>query len=62
MMTPEDNMPLQKKGYTTPKLTIHGDVDAITLGTELGESLDGAFTTSANNPRGTKQPREPVFS
>ncbi len=62
MTTPEAIDPFQKKDYTTPTLTKHGDVEAITLGVELGENLDGAFTTSANNPRGTKQPRESVFS
>ncbi len=52
----------EKKPYETPKLTVHGDVEKITLGTEVGETLDGAFTNSIN-PRGTKQPpRQSVFS
>ncbi|HEY7785246.1 MAG TPA: hypothetical protein VIB00_10990 [Pyrinomonadaceae bacterium] len=52
----------KKKPYSEPKLIVHGDVDAITLGTDLGESLDAAFTTSSSNPRGNKQPRQSAFS
>jgi hypothetical protein len=62
MMTPQENVPLEKKPYDTPTLTIHGDVEAVTLGDDLGESVDAAFTTTAHSPRGTKQPKVPIFS
>ena len=35
-----DNM---KKAYTTPELTVHGNVEEITLGNSSGKYLDAAF-------------------
>ena len=34
---------LAKKPFISPKLTIHGDVEVITLGFKIGEDLDKAF-------------------
>lgn len=52
-----------KKVYATPRLAIHGDVDSITLGDDLGEELDAAFTTNATNAvKGNKKPKKPQFS
>jgi hypothetical protein len=45
---------LNKKPYETPKLIRHGDVEAITLGDDLGDNVDAAFTTS-NGPQGKKK-------
>lgn len=57
----EENTPAEKKPYQAPQLIVHGDVETITLGTDLGENLDAAFTNSSN-PRGTKQPKQNAFS
>jgi len=39
-----------KKLYTSPNLTIHGNVEEITQGFSVGEHLDATFT--AGTPRG----------
>jgi hypothetical protein len=44
--------------YNTPHLTIHGDVETITLGDQLGEQLDAAFTMSAAPSKGNKKPKK----
>lgn len=46
---------LDKKPYVTPTVTVHGDVEAITLGFNTGERLD------ANWPVGTAFPG-PILS
>jgi hypothetical protein len=61
MKEQEDEL-TERKPYSSPTLIVHGDVEAITLGTDLGESLDAAFTTSSSSPRGNKKPRQPAFS
>ena len=33
----------RKKGYTTPKLTVYGNVETITQGSSDGDSLDQTF-------------------
>lgn len=35
--------PINKKPYVTPTVTVHGDVEAITLGFNVGERLDQTF-------------------
>lgn len=40
----------EKKPYVSPQLTVHGDVEVITLGTQNGNNLDRAFPN--NTPRG----------
>ena len=52
---------IEKKPYETPKLTLHGDVETITLGDDLGDDIDAAFTTS-NGPMGNKKRKKPQFS
>ncbi|HEX2521374.1 MAG TPA: lasso RiPP family leader peptide-containing protein [Terriglobia bacterium] len=52
----ERDLPKTKKPYEQPKITVLGDVEAITLGDELGEDLDAAFTTHS---RGSKKPKKP---
>jgi hypothetical protein len=47
--------PLDKKPYVTPTVTVHGDVEAITLGFNSGERLDAAY------PQGTAFPG-PILS
>ena len=63
-MSTEKDASVERKCYQSPKLTIHGDVDAITLGDELGEELDGSFTTSSIGPavKGSKKPKKQTFS
>jgi hypothetical protein len=56
----ERNTASEKKPYEAPKLTVHGDVEAITLGEDVGDDLDAAFTTSSS--RGRKKPRKDHFS
>lgn len=34
---------MNKKIYTTPKLTNHGDVEVLTQGSKDGDALDQAF-------------------
>jgi hypothetical protein len=58
----EQEEQVDKKVYSTPELIVHGDVEEITLGTDLGLSADAAFTTSTLGPSGRKQPKERVFS
>jgi hypothetical protein len=41
---------MNKKIYTTPKLTNHGNVEVLTQGSRDGESLDQSFP--AGTPRG----------
>jgi hypothetical protein len=41
-----NNLPNGKRDYETPRLTIHGTVDTITKGNDLGTTLDAPFTTS----------------
>lgn len=36
-------MKFEKKSYTTPKLTVHGDVEVITQANTTGGRLDAAF-------------------
>ena len=43
-------MTSEKKQYTAPELTVHGDIGQITLASTTGSSLDG------NYPKGT-----PIF-
>jgi hypothetical protein len=50
----------KKKIYTPPKLTVHGDVEVITQGNELGEDLDAAF--SVNIPGKGKKKHKLQFS
>jgi hypothetical protein len=33
----------EKKSYATPRLTVIGDIEAVTLGTSDGEFTDAAF-------------------
>jgi hypothetical protein len=63
-MMKENNILVDKKYYVAPTLTVHGDIDAITLGDDLGEDLDAAFTTSAmtSNSTGRKKPKKNQFS
>jgi hypothetical protein len=60
-MSVEKDTPIVKKPYETPKLTKHGDVEAITLGDDLGDEMDAAFTTSAS-AIGKKKRRPARFS
>ena len=63
-MMKEDNI-LAKKLYVTPTITVHGDIDKITLGLDLGEDVDAAFTTSSmttHAPKGPKKPKKNQFS
>lgn len=34
---------IQKKPYNPPELTVHGDVEVITLGNQCGNVLDATF-------------------
>jgi hypothetical protein len=52
---------VEKKQYETPKLTVHGDVEAITLGDEPDDALDGVFTNWLNQ-KPLKRRREFFFS
>lgn len=64
-MMKEKEILVDKKFYVTPIITVHGDIDMITLGDDLGEDLDAAFTTSAmtsNAPKGSKKPKKDKFS
>lgn len=64
-MMKENNILVDKKFYVTPTITVHGDIDTITLGDDLGEDVDAAFTTSAmtsNAPKGSKKPKKNQFS
>ena len=44
-----ENTSESAKTYTSPHLTVHGDIEAITLGNQDGEFTDAAFP--ANTPR-----------
>jgi hypothetical protein len=60
---PEENNIAAKKVYTAPKLTVHGDVEKITQGDDIGEELDAGFTTNATNAgRGRGRRRNRQFS
>lgn len=62
-MMPTEKDVSTKKVYDTPRLTIHGDLDSITLGNDVGEDLDAAFATNATiGSRGSKKPKKPQFS
>lgn len=39
---------IQKKPYNAPQLTVHGDVEVITLGNQCGNVLDQAFPSGTN--------------
>jgi hypothetical protein len=52
----------EKKPYESPKLTRHGDVEAITLGDDLGDDMDAAFTTSASPLAKKKRKKDNRFS
>jgi hypothetical protein len=43
----QTNIRVEKKPYTTPTVTVLGDIEAITLGFDVGEHLDADF------PQGT---------
>ena len=45
----EQNNKTEKKPYEAPRITVLGDIEAITLGTSDGELTDSAFP--ANTPR-----------
>ncbi len=53
-MQPERTNEFEKKPYETPKLVRHGDVETITLGDDLGDDVDAAFTT-VSGPNGRKK-------
>ena len=36
-------MMTEKKEWTVPKLTVHGDIEDITLGFSTGDHLDASF-------------------
>jgi len=61
-MSIEKVTPVEKKPYETPKLTRHGDVEAITLGDDLGDDMDAAFTTSASPLAKKKRKKNREFS
>jgi hypothetical protein len=46
-----------RKNYNAPRLTVYGDVESITLGIDIGENLDAAFTISAPG-KGRKKPKK----
>jgi hypothetical protein len=66
MMAPQPETILNpKKPYASPALTVHGDVTTITLGDDLGEDVDAAFTTTSITSapgRGKKKPKRNQFS
>ena len=39
---------IEKKAYSGPQLTVHGDVEVITLGNLCGNVLDAAFPAGTN--------------
>jgi len=52
---------MEKKVYLSPKITVHGDIDTITLGDDLGEDLDAAFTMNtltSSGKKGSKKPKK----
>ncbi|MGH9971329.1 MAG: lasso RiPP family leader peptide-containing protein [Pyrinomonadaceae bacterium] len=53
---------VEKKPYETPKLIRHGDVETITLGDDLGDDVDAAFTTSMGPLGKKKRKKQPQFS
>jgi hypothetical protein len=61
-MATEKEIPVEKECYSTPTLTTHGDVDTITLGLDLGDDLDAAFTTSGSGPSKPKKKPKNAFS
>jgi hypothetical protein len=66
-MATEKESPAEKKFYSAPTIITHGDIEGITLGVDLGEDLDAAFTTSAissSSSKGRKKPKkhQPTFS
>ena len=54
-MSIEKITPVEKKPYVAPKLTRHGDVEAITLGDDIGDDMDAAFTSSSSPIAKTKR-------
>ena len=46
MNTPNKEITV-KKPYNSPQLTVHGDIETITLGAILGDSTDASFTTTS---------------
>ena len=60
-MTTENITVVERKPYETPKLTMHGDVETITLGDDLGDDMDAAFTTSGD-ALGKKKRKKSQFS
>lgn len=42
--------PLDKKPYVTPTVTVHGDVEAITLGFNTGDRLDADWPVGTQFP------------
>lgn len=55
MITKKDPSLEAKKEYSTPNLIVHGDVESITLGSDVGGSLDGVYTV--NNEKGRVRPK-----
>lgn len=53
---------VEKKPYTTPKLTVHGDVEEITQGSLVGEDLDAGFTTNSATGPGGRRPKAKRYS
>ena len=45
MNTPNKEI-TEKKPCSPPRLTVHGDIETITLGAILGDSADASFTTT----------------
>lgn len=61
-MSKEKEESVEKKPYTTPELTVHGDVEEITQGSALGENLDAGFTTDQISGKGRKKVKDKRFS
>jgi hypothetical protein len=60
-----NNESTNKKPYNPPRLTVHGDIEVITQGVDLGAAADAAFTTSvAGGAKGRKKdkPKKDRFS
>jgi len=52
-----------KKAYSPPRLMVHGDIETITLGNDLGDAADAAFTTAAaGSPKGKNKTKKDKFS
>jgi hypothetical protein len=57
-MTPSNKEDSKKKPYSAPRLTMHGDIETITLGDDLGNAVDAAFTTTiVGTHRGRNKPK-----